>query len=264
VWSVADGRRRIAALQAVEAAQGPAAALLAWKAALEDPVEQEQFHSASIWAAIRADHGGVLRTPYGVLLAEQRLVMQAFAAEGELSVCGYHRRLAPSIGEIYLALDDGPAYRALSTATNAAIAAIPRDAAFGASRDITTLLLEQVFLTPARQALVNPADPARWELTLDIQELIDPVLARLCQAWFGLPADATADIAPGSARWDGDPRQALYPGSPSRAPPCRPRPSASAPRPRRPSRASCAPTRGHWAAAPSARPSSSRAAATWH
>ena len=35
-------------------------AIDAWKEAIEDPIEQEKFRSASIWAAIRA-HGGVLR-----------------------------------------------------------------------------------------------------------------------------------------------------------------------------------------------------------
>jgi Dyp-type peroxidase family len=213
VWSVADGRRRIDALQALEREQGPEAAAIAWKVALEDPVEQERFHSASIWAAIRAQHGGALRTPYGVLLAEHREVMAAFAAEGDLSVCGYHQRMARSIGEIYLGLDDGPDYQRLSAKTNAAIAEIRRDAAFAEARGLTAGLLENGFLGPARQALVSPSAPTRWELTLDLKELIDPVLGLLCRSWFGLPSTDTEDIKLGGARWDGNPRQALYPGS---------------------------------------------------
>ena len=78
-WSADTGDHKIADLREIEKRHGAQAAITAWKAALEDPDAATDFTSASIWAAIREHHGGVLRTPYGVLVADRDMVQEVFA-----------------------------------------------------------------------------------------------------------------------------------------------------------------------------------------
>ena len=215
VWSVDEGQRQIDALQLLERRDGPQAATVAWKAVLEDPLAQENYVGASVWAAVREHHQGVLRTPYGVLVADHELVMQVLHdAEGCYSVSGYHERMLRSVGEIYLGLDrlapDGP-YEQQARDTNAAILDIKEQDAFELARKHTAAVLQghidlAVFLAGTRQK--------RWDLNLDLRELSDAVLAILCQDWFGLP-ESGGPIEPGSARWDWDPAKdkPLYPGN---------------------------------------------------
>ena len=104
------------------------AALSAWKSALEDPDAAVDFTTASIWAAIRERHGGVLRTPFGVLVADRDMVEKVFAdPERNLSITGYLPRMRQSFGVLYLGLDpdqeDG-AYERESEACNRAIMSI--------------------------------------------------------------------------------------------------------------------------------------------
>ncbi len=205
-WSITDGWKRIQVLFATERTHGAEAAAEAWKAALEDPEAQRNFESASIWAAIRAHCAGVLRTPYGVLVADRFHIDKVLNDDqGLYSVSGYHDRMTPSIGEIYLGLDDqGPGcpYRAQANPVNAAINALSRQATFDTARTAATLALaklvgaEMVFAKA-----IGAQSVARWELNLDVKEVIDRSLEALCQAWFGLPSQSP-EIKAGGARWD--------------------------------------------------------------
>lgn len=209
-WSAAEGAELIAHLQA-SALVAPEAAADAWKAALEDPVEVEKFRSASIWAAIRERHGGVLRTPYGVLVADRTLAMQVLGDGATYSVSGYAKRLDRSIGAIYLGKDDGDEYQRQCRPVNDAIQAITRARAFADTRAIAAAVIAAVLQRASLDA-PNPVEPSQWELILEIKELIDPVLGKLCQCWFGLPTTDDADIRLEGSRWDAEPRRALYPG----------------------------------------------------
>ena len=213
-WRVADGWAGILALQAIEREHGEPRAAEAWKAALEDPEAQRRFDSASVWAAIRARCGGVLRTPYGVIVADRSRVMQVLAdRSGLYSVSGYRDRMAISIGEIYLGLDDtGPGcpYRAHADKVNAAATALDPAPAFEHARGAARTAIDLLVADETRSAEQTGA--ARWELNLDIKEVVDSVLAALCQRWFGLRADDPA-ILPGGARFDWAPGQPpRYPG----------------------------------------------------
>ena len=220
-WSVADGWKQIQTLFAIERTEGSEAAAEAWKVALEDPEAQRNFESASIWAAIRAHCAGVLRTPYGVLVADRFHIDEVLHNNtGLYSVSGYHDRMTHSIGEIYLGLDDqGPGcpYRAQANPVNAAINALSRQDAFNITRGATGIALArligaEVAFSKAIGALKN----ARWELNLDVKEVIDRALESLCQTWFGLPVlppGQACEIKAGSARWDWKPGEPpLYPG----------------------------------------------------
>ena len=201
-WQALIGEREIERLKALEQVQGSSVAALAWKAALEDPEAVAQNLSASIWAAIRECHGGALRTPYGVLLASRRLVDAALADPlRRYSVSGYLLRMRRSIGAIYLGLDDDPAdgaYRRQSAACNAAISNLSyadgRQLAFSA----TTAFIQR--LAQRANDLETDGLMQRWELTLDMREIIDEVLANLSEAWFGLTDGAA--FRRGGFHWD--------------------------------------------------------------
>ena len=216
-WSIADGWRQIQGLFAIERSHSCEAAAEAWKAALEDPEAQRNFESASIWAAIRAHCAGVLRTPYGVLVADRYHIDEVLQDDkGLYSVSGYHDRMTQSIGEIFLGLDDqGPGcpYQVQATPVNAAINALSRQAAFDTARMATTVALKTLIGAEVMLAqAMGSASNAQWELNLDVKEVIDRALEALCQAWFGLPK-LSPEIKAGSARWDWKPgEKPLYPG----------------------------------------------------
>ena len=216
-WSITEGWKRIQALFATERTDGAEAAALAWKAALEDPEAQRNFESASIWAAIRAHCAGVLRTPYGVLVADRFHIDQVLHDDQHLySVSGYHDRMTQSIGEIYLGLDDqGPGcpYRAQANPVNAAINTLSRQDTFKTARAAATAALGRLVGAEVLFAkAIGAQSVAHWELNLEVKEVIDRALEALCQAWFGLPRQSP-EIKASSARWDWKPGEPpLYPG----------------------------------------------------
>lgn len=158
----------------------------AWKAYLEDLGSKEKGYSNAIWAAIRGKFGGVLWTPYGVLVAHPKLVDFVFTnrdlysvegcEEGGQPADGYLQRTRSTIGEIYLGLDAGPAYEAASAGINAELMRLDGKDAFERAREYTLKVL--------RAALAG----AGGEVAVDLKTgLTDPVLAALCAYWFGLP-----------------------------------------------------------------------------
>lgn len=212
VWSVDEGERRIQALLRLDGHRCPAASIQAWKSVLEDPEAQEKFISAGIWAAIRERHGGVLRTGYGVLVADRERVLEVLGDDLHYTVAGYRQRMNGSIQQIYLGLDrdgtgDGP-YEQQSTLVNEAIGRIDKKSAFQSAFEFTGEVLREFM--QVEKDFAPLLKRKRWELNLDVKEVCDKVLARLCREWFGLPADPppenpeedTRPLTPGSWRWD--------------------------------------------------------------
>jgi Dyp-type peroxidase family len=201
-WSVDDGEAAVERLLEIEQAHGADAAIEGWKALLEDIEAQEKFRSAGAWAAIRSRHGGVLRTAYGVIVADPLLVTQVLGnTQGHYSVAGYRERMLGSIGEIFLGLDAGTEYERQSGVANEAVSAIEEQAAFELALQYTGQAL-RAFIA-AEVTVAKVIGLPRWELNLDAKEVVDKVLARLCQQWFGLPDDPAGKIiVPGSWRWD--------------------------------------------------------------
>lgn len=221
VWNADEGEKAIARLREIESREGEAAAMAAWKTALEDPDSATKFTNASIWAAIRKRHGGVLRTPFGVLVADRDMVQRVFAdPDRNLTITSYLPRMEQSFGILYLGRDAGQedhAYEQESEACNAAIMALDQPAAFELARKITQKVLEH---------LVNDAicyarkdGEATWELTVDVRELLEPLLGKFCEEWFGL-SEQDGYFSRGGYRWDWKPgKPPYYPGhflSPSR------------------------------------------------
>ncbi len=140
-------------------------------------------HARTIASEGDAPHpgAGVARTSKGVFVTSKALVEEVLLnAEGNYTIEGYLPRMRRSIGEIYLGLDDGPEYRRLSKASNAAISAVTRREAFDRARKET---LEAV------AALKYPDD-------FDMLAVADVVLAKLCAYWFDIP-DGTFVVAGG-------------------------------------------------------------------
>lgn len=220
-WCADEGEKEIARLRLIERQQGEAAAMDAWKTALEDPDSASHFVNASIWAAIRERHGGALRTPFGVLVADRDLVYQVFAdSDTKLTITGYLPRMTRSFGILYLGRDarqPDQVYEQESAVCNAAIMALDQFATFELARAVVQKVLGLMVKETIGYATAD--GEASWELTVDVHELVDPLLGAFCEAWFGL-SDAGGYFRRAGYRWDwkqGEPPG--YPGhflSPSR------------------------------------------------
>ena len=89
--------RRSSPNSARRTVQGFDSASEQWKIALEDIGARMSSASQAVWAAIRELHGGVLRTPYGVLVCSKKLVNDVFdnrapAIHGD-GLCRAHARV---------------------------------------------------------------------------------------------------------------------------------------------------------------------------
>lgn len=164
-------------LRRVESLRGMQEAAAQWKLALEDSTARLSGASQAIWAAVRVLHGGVLRTPYGVLVGSVDAVQAVFDNVGaRYSVSGYAERMQQSFGEIYLGRDEGPAYRRVADPVNRAIQGISRGAAFAAAY----ACMGRVVAGLGAASLSRPVD-------LEVRDLVDGLLAELSAYWFGIP-----------------------------------------------------------------------------
>ncbi len=198
-----DGEREVQRLLAQDRDAAPEVALAGWKAVLEDSSPRKSRLAQAVWTAIRERHHGALRTRYGVLVARKDLVMQVFEnAAGHYSVCGYLSRMQRSFGPIYLGLDDGPDYQRQSRLANEAILAVAMEDAYRCAYRAAHAKLGA--LIQASIALTRPQPVPAWELTFDLKELTDHVLAEVNRAWFDLPDAQGEFIAAGGWTWDID------------------------------------------------------------
>ncbi len=171
-------------------------AVLHWTKVLEDPSGQRGV-APHVWAAIRERRGGVLDTPYGVLVGSADLAMQVFRDPDRYSVRAYWERMRQSLGVLYLGMDPKPRriwacvgdderalderytaavesgqHARLSAVPNAWLAGIGREAAFERARAETRTWLQ-----------VHDGTP------IDYRELAKDVLAELSWHWLALPDD---------------------------------------------------------------------------
>ncbi|HUN92014.1 MAG TPA: hypothetical protein VMU33_08150 [Burkholderiaceae bacterium] len=217
VWTGDEGERAIGRLLEIESQPDDSNAIQAWKAALEDPDASANYLTASIWTAIREHHGGVLRTPYGILVASREGVDCVLRnADGNYTVTGYLERMRESFGEIYLGLDakTNGEYERQSAACNAAIRKLDQEDTYRRARDATATALENF----QRKAIQEASDygESHWELTLGVDELVNEMLADICEAWFGLDNKGHSErqfFARGGFHWDWKPEDPpFYPG----------------------------------------------------
>ncbi|MFM7506301.1 MAG: Dyp-type peroxidase, partial [Rubrivivax sp.] len=205
----AAGARVVQGLQRAEQALGLDAqtALREWKLLLEDPGARRQGLPQAVWAAVRAAPGGVMRTPYGVLVGSAERVAEVFEDPlRRYTVAGYQARMEKSFGSIFLGMDAGADYGREAGGVNRAIMAVTRAEAHGKARQEMASVLE------ARRP---PNTAHRGEVVLDLRDLVDALLAALSRLWFGLP-DGTL-VHEGGWHWrDGPPRCPGHFHTPSR------------------------------------------------
>lgn len=219
-WRLARGRELVAGLEKIEATEGAAAALEAWKAVIEDSEAIDRLDSASMWAVLREEKGGVLKTPYGIIVADRELASEVYIdRQDRYSVCGQLERMKNSFGEISLGMDRGAVYSLQSTPINDAIQLLTCKDTFDVAFTAANAKLNDIVAT-ANQQSADCGD-ARIEVGFEAREVVDEVLASLCEAWFGLqddprtslPADSKKRLVSGSTDWAwkrGEPP--LYPG----------------------------------------------------
>ncbi|GAO38097.1 hypothetical protein SCH01S_03_00720 [Sphingomonas changbaiensis NBRC 104936] len=184
------GNKLIKSLLALpEADQAPR-----WKACMEDFTSKdpaERGDAPAVWAAIRADHGGALRVPYGtvqdgriphaVLVASGELVEKVLTEDQTYSMQGQDERMGKSFGHIYLGLDAGKEYWAKSTGPNAVVSSISEQDAFAVAHQASSAILTQVF---DLYAALDGVRSGKFDLRRDY---ITPALAAVSKYWFGFP-----------------------------------------------------------------------------
>lgn len=199
------GATVIAVLNQAEQALGFEAAKTQWKTVLEDVSYRMSGTSQAVWAAVRDLNGGVLRTPYGVLVCSKARVMDVFNnKEMRYTATGYAERMRKSFGEIYLGMDDGPRYQRESKEANDAIMSVSKEEGFNSAFKHTKTVLADLV-------------PDLTTTTVDVKDIIDDVLAALSKEWFGVP-DGQAVVA-GGWHWRSEDLPPTCPGhfhSPSR------------------------------------------------
>ena len=144
-----------------------------WKAVLEDSVSRE-----AAWAQVRLA-GGVLHTPYGLLVGGKTQVQTVLQDDGgRFSTGGYGDRMAASIGRGFLGQDnvcphgghERPSVERVNQAIEALTQAQAYDATLSAMADVLPALMGHQKAAP-----------------VDLERLANLLLARLCTAWFGAP-----------------------------------------------------------------------------
>ncbi len=203
----------------LDSIESPADGKLRWKKLLED--RSARRYAEDVWAVIRAQ-GGALRTPYGVLVADETLVMQAMRDQGEVySVRAFAPRMEQSTGLLYLGIDAKPQsierdsqteqqtskqcpyhqtedyvsamqpvapnhesrYQHESKSINPWIAEFcPQRAFADASEQTEAWLAKHLLGESTRQGEIK------------LKELVKDVLGQLAAQWFGLPDDGSVQI----------------------------------------------------------------------
>jgi Dyp-type peroxidase family len=169
-----------------------------WRQLLQDADQRD-----TLWRRVR-DSDGQVQTPYGLLVADADKALAILRDRGRrYTVRGYGRRFKNSVGPGYLGMDAvgphaGHDEQAERSGINAAIVAIDEATAYEAAFRHTQARLDQL---EADTPLLGTAKL----MAVDLPDLGEQVLARLCTEWFGVP-DGTHLKTGGTASADPPPR----------------------------------------------------------
>jgi deferrochelatase/peroxidase EfeB len=220
-WSVEKGEKIIADLRSCEHRSSTSEAMLAWKAVIEDPDSATEFKAASVWAAIRKNHGGVLKTPFGVLVASQELADQVLLdKDRNLTAQAYLPRMQNSFGQLYLGMDEGrtdQAYEKESAVANHAVLSLARDQKAFEEIIHQAAIEVQKRIDELVQDAKNSAkvsNESNWQTTIDIRDSIEKLISHFCEQWFGLSEEGGYFVK-GGFDWKNpvDMSQPRYPGN---------------------------------------------------
>lgn len=208
--TIDKGEALIASLRALEREQGnaleagrrrrPSPARAAWQSVIEEPGKARE--AIAVWAAILARHGGVLSTPYGVLVASEAGAREVLGDDGQrFSVREYWHRLGHAVGEHYLSFDPHPGQVPGGSDGDAAYEARMAElspAYAKASAAPNAYLLEQA--GPGGELTTSAFDEAKRIATellddhggsIGLDELAEGCVRAFAERWFGLARAGT-------------------------------------------------------------------------
>ena len=181
----AEGVKLIAELQAYEQAHKaaglepnevnddfPVTPRNRWKRLLEEQDSRDDELHRAIWTAIREKHGGVLRTPFGVLVGKERLIKKVLS-DDEFSVKDYDKRLQLGIGNNYLGMD-GAKHRRSAQKANEVFRTLTREQGFAVASKVGNGLVEQLGGIPG-------------QVSIPLPKYVDLGLAQIAKYFFGIP-----------------------------------------------------------------------------
>lgn len=165
-----------------------------WRRLLQDADQRD-----ALWRRVN-DSGGQVQTAYGLLVSDKDEVLSILQDDGwHYSVRGFGRRFTDSVGPGYLGMDAVGPYaghdeRAEKAGVNAAIARIDEPTAYAAALAHTQARLREL------AAGTPPAPPGESRLVaVDVLDLAERVLARLCTQWFGVPDEVNLSTGTSSS-----------------------------------------------------------------
>lgn len=156
-------------------------------------IEDTEYRSPALWAAIRREPGQTLHAQgYGTLVGGFDGVTRALRDDGRtLSVSGYGARMATTIGLNYLGQDAyTPAYQAVAPLLNPLIDAVDEPTAFDTALPIVRSIVAAMARRVQPRPGCLPSAPPR--AAIDLVSLSETLLAQLCSLWFGLPDSGAA------------------------------------------------------------------------
>ncbi len=188
--------------------------LYQWKLLLEDRGARDE--ARAVWAAIRQQHQGVLRTPYGVLVGAAEHVEAVLRDEQHFSVRPYWQRMQDSVGPLYLGMDRCPVVHASTPACphqQKPESGGARHAAPPAAKPVDPKWIEYEAAVDGSSYSKAATEPNRYMYALtrrgafeaalavsqktfdellpyvDLTELAKRVVSQVSRQWFGLPLD---------------------------------------------------------------------------
>ncbi len=159
----------------------------AWKRLLEEKESRDAEDHRAVWTAVRENYGGVLPTPFGVLVGRRDLIDEVLSDDTKFSVSAYKERLDKGVKENYLGMDE-PDHGRSADGPNAQFRRITRRQGFAAATKVAAGLLQGV-------------GGIAGSVTLPLPKYADLLLANVAAFWFGMP-DGEIIKSGGEPMWD--------------------------------------------------------------
>lgn len=165
---------------------------LAWQIYMQDFTTKDftqRSDTPDVWAAIRKNHGSVMRMANQVVVANKELELEVLRDAKRFSVSEQGRRLNQSMGPIFVGYDPGELYNEESRAANYVLSNISQEEGFGIGINIVTEMFSGIF----SGALVKKLKYAELDLKSDF---VDFFLSIYCYTVFGIPDDQAPKSPP--------------------------------------------------------------------
>ncbi len=173
-----------------------------WHKLLLEPSVRASGLSTAIWENIRTQHGGAMRTPFGVLVASQELIMNVLRDDINYSVNAYCERMEQSLGQGFLGLDNAAATRSQYQKEALPVNKLIENFVFvpnNGTTDSTTRSYEALHAAFDHASIyiqnqVKHTKPLKRNVVLSVTAMSEYVIGKLAQQWFAVIDDAAIKI----------------------------------------------------------------------